>query len=122
VQGGAQVGAALFGLGVAHGHRVGGGVADEEDFFLPAGDGGVEQVALEHHEVRLEQRDDDDGVLAALGLVDADAVGVGEVGEVAAGERVCLAVEVGAECAFATIDGGDGADVAVEEVQVVVVA
>jgi hypothetical protein len=45
---------------------VGGGVADEEDLFLSAGDGGVEQVALEHHEVRLEQRHDDDGVFTAL--------------------------------------------------------
>jgi len=116
------MGAALFGVGVAYGHRVGGRVAHQKDFFATSGDGGVEEVALEHHEVRFKQRDDDDGVLAALGFMDADAVGEGEVAEVAAGEGVGLAVEIGSERAFASVDCGDGADVAVEEGFVVVVA
>ena len=80
----AQMGAALLRFAVAHGHRVGGGLADEEHLLPSAGQGGVEQVALQHHEVRLEQRDDHDRILAALALVDADAVGEGDVAEIAA--------------------------------------
>ena len=57
---------ASFGFGVADGHGVGGGVAHEEDLFFAAGDRGVDQVSLEHHEVRLEKRDDDDGVFRTL--------------------------------------------------------
>ena len=42
------------------------GDAHEEDQFFAAGDGGVEEVALEHH-VMLGMQDDDDGrVFAAL--------------------------------------------------------
>ena len=55
-----------FGFGVADGHGVGGGIAHEEDLFFTAGDRSVDQVSLEHHEVRLEERDDDDGVFRTL--------------------------------------------------------
>ena len=55
-----------FGFGVTDGHGVGGGVAHEEDLFFAAGDRGVDQVSLEHHEVRFEKRDDDDGVFRTL--------------------------------------------------------
>ena len=72
-----QVGVAGFGLVVAHGHAVGGGFADEEDLFFAAGDGGVEQVALEHHEVALEQGNDDGGVFRTLAFMNANGVGEG---------------------------------------------
>src|SRR5581483_6214187 len=62
------------GLVVSHRHLVGGGFADEDDLLPAAGDRGVEQVSLQHHEVALEQRDDDDRVFAALRFVDADRV------------------------------------------------
>ena len=66
--------AALFRFAVAHGHRVGGGLAHQNHFFLPAGQGRVKEVALEHHEVAFEQRNDDRRVFAALTFVNADAV------------------------------------------------
>ena len=72
--------------------------------------------------MRLEQRDDDDGVFAALRFVDAHGVGEGEVVELAALEGVHVAVEIGDEGAGLGVDGFDDADVAVEEVFVVVVA
>jgi len=71
------MGDALLGLAVAHGHRVGGGFADEENFFLSTCDRGIDQVSLEHHEVRFEQRHDDDWIFAALRFMDADGVGEG---------------------------------------------
>jgi len=61
-----EVGAADFGFVVANGHAVGGGFSDDVDFFLSAGNGGVEEVALQHHEVRFHERDDDDRVFRSL--------------------------------------------------------
>ena len=118
----AEVGGAEFRLGVAHGHGVGSGFADDENLFLSARDRGVDQVSLKHHEVRFEQRHDDDGVFRALAFVNADGVGEGEVAEGAAVEVVRLAVELRGQRAGLGVDGGDGADVTVEEVAVVVVA
>ena len=71
--------------------------------------------------MRLEQRDDYHGVLAALRLVDADAVGEGEVARLGALEVMLLAVELDHQLARAGVDRPHGADVAVEEVLVVVV-
>ena len=53
--------------------------AHDADELLAARDRGVEQVALEHHEVRLHQRQDHDRVLAALRLVDGGGEGVDEL-------------------------------------------
>src|SRR3712207_8423033 len=46
-----------------------------------AGDGGVEQVALQHRPGAGGQRDDDAGVLAALRAVHGDGVGVHQLVE-----------------------------------------
>ncbi len=54
--------------------------------------------------------------------MDADAVGEGDVGEVAARELVAFAVEIRRQGAGLGIDRDDGADVAVEHALVVVVA
>ena len=118
----AQVSAAEFGLGVADGHGVGGRFANDEDLFLTAGNRGVEEIALEHHEVSFEDRHDDDGVLAALTFVDTDAIGEGDVAEFSAGKRMLIAIEISHEGAGFGINVGDDADIAVEKVFVVVVA
>ncbi len=94
----------LLGFAVAHGHGVGGGFADEEDFFTASRDRSVDEVALQHHEMRLEQRHDDDGVFAALRLVDADGVGEAKIAEGPAIEDVRLAVEVGRQRAVNAVD------------------
>jgi hypothetical protein len=55
--------------------------ADQHDELCGAGDGGVEKVALQHEPGAHYQGDDHAGVLAALGAVDADGVGVGQLVE-----------------------------------------
>jgi len=55
--------------------------ADEANQLAPAGDGGVEQVALEQLVVLRGHQDDDGRVLAALRLVDRAGVGVHQLVE-----------------------------------------
>jgi hypothetical protein len=74
VQGGVTASGADSANGVADG-LLG---ADQHDEFLGPGNGGVEQVALQHHLGAGGDRDDHAGVFAALGTVDADGVGVGQ--------------------------------------------
>ena len=76
-----QSGLADGGLGVFDGHGVGNGVPDEEDFFATSRYCGIDEVALEHDEVLFEEGDDDDGKFGALGFVDGDGIGEGEVTE-----------------------------------------
>jgi hypothetical protein len=49
--------------------------------LLGPGDAGVEQVALQHHPGRGRERDHHGGVFAALGAVDGDRGGMGELVE-----------------------------------------
>src|SRR5580693_3969140 len=51
----------------------------QHDQFPGPGHPGVEQVALQHHPRAGGERDDDRGVFAALGAVDGDRVGVGQL-------------------------------------------
>src|SRR5438105_15393631 len=53
--------------------------AHQDRELLRAGDAGVEEVALEHHPGAHGEGYDDGGVFAALGAVDRDRVGVGEL-------------------------------------------
>src|SRR6266508_5051674 len=53
--------------------------ADQHHDLLGPGDGGVEQVALQHQPGAGGQGDDHTWVLAALGAVDADRMGVGQL-------------------------------------------
>ena len=55
------------------------GGADQHDELLGAGDGGVQQVTLQHHPGARGERDDDGRVLAALRTVDRHGVRVGEL-------------------------------------------
>ena len=96
--------------------------ADEEDLLFPAGQRRVKQVALQHHEVRLEQHHDDGGILTALALVDADGVGRGDVAEIAPLQHVSFAVKAGRERPVLRVDGDDRPDVTVKQALVVVVA
>ena len=117
-----QMGTAEFGLAVAHGDRVRRGLADQEDLLFAARDRGVEQIALQHHEVRLEQYDHHRRIFRALALVNADAVGRRNVPEIAALEHVLLAIKVGNQRAAAGVDRDHGPDVTVEQALIVVVA
>src|ERR1043165_2201755 len=49
---------------------------------LRARDGGVEKVLREHDEMRRQEGDDDDRILAALALVDARRISEGQKGDV----------------------------------------
>ena len=86
-----------------------------------AGDGRVDQVALQHHVVAGIENHDDGGVFAALALV--DGAGVGELQFV---EFVILVgdeffVEEDGDFAFFFVDAVDDSDVAVKDVLVVIV-
>ena len=109
-------------FGVFDGHGVGFGLADDEDFFFAAGDAGVEEVTLEHHEVLLHDGEDDDGVFTALAFVDGDGVGEGHVVGVGLFKLLGFAVKFGLELAGFRVGGGDETEVSVEKVFVVVVA
>ena len=94
--------------------------AEQDDLALGARHGRVEQVALHHDRVRAHERQDDDGVLAALALVDGQCVGEREFTELAA---LVVDLELIAEVDrhAARLDGHDEADVAVEDLLRVVV-
>jgi hypothetical protein len=53
--------------------------ADQDHDPFGSGDGGVEQVALQHQPRAGRQQDDHTGILAALGAVDADRIGMGQL-------------------------------------------
>lgn len=97
-------------------------VANDEYLFFPSGDGGVEEVAFEHDEVLFEEGDDDDGKFAALGFMDRDGVGEGEVAHFHAFDFGYLAIEVDGEGRGLGVYGDDFTEVAIEDVFIVVVA
>ena len=56
-------------------HRIGCRIPDEYHLVLGSGKPCVDEIPLEHHEVLLEDWEDDDGILAALALVYGDRIG-----------------------------------------------
>ena len=56
--------------------------SDADDQLPAAGDGGVEEVALEHDVVLGVDRDDDGGILASLALVNGDGVAQNQLVEI----------------------------------------
>jgi hypothetical protein len=74
VQGGVTASGANSANGLADGFFG----ANQHDEFLGSGDGGVKQVALQHHPGAGGDRDDHAGVFAALGAVDAHRIGMGQ--------------------------------------------
>src|SRR6476620_1065519 len=81
VQAAGEGGVAAAGALGADGGGQGAAGSGQDDELLGSGDAGVEQVALEHHPGAGGERDDDGGVFAALGAVDGDGVGVGQLVE-----------------------------------------
>ena len=111
-----ECGVAAAGSGGADGLGERAAGSDEDDELLGPGDAGVEEVALQHHPGRGRQRDDDGRVFAALGAVDGDGVGVGELIEF--GEVVVdLLVFVGEDGEGLLLErhAGDDSDGAVED-------
>ena len=82
--------------------------------FLGTGDGGVDKVALEHDVVGEVDGDDDDGIFAALTLVDSRGIGEAEFVELRRLVFHSLAIEADGQCAVFHIDSGDESDVAVK--------
>ncbi len=100
----------------------GGGVADDEDLSFASGEGGVEEVALEHHEMLFHEGDNGDGVFGSLRFVNADGVGKGDVEQVVAFHFDGSCVEFYREGGVVVVNRLDGANVAVVNVEVVVVS
>jgi len=96
-------------------------LTDDNADFLGTGDGGVDEVALEHDIVGEVDGDDDDGIFTALALVDGRGIGETEFVELRGLVFHCLAVEADGQCAVLHIDSGDESDVAVEHFLGVVV-
>jgi len=123
-----EAGVAAAHLVVGYGHVDGGATADEDAQLFGAGDGGVEEVALKHDVVFGGEDDYGAGVFSALGFVDGDGVGEDElVGEFFEGvgewaEAVEFDDGLGVLVGGVGVDAEDAADVAVEDVFVVVVA
>src|SRR6476661_6418024 len=109
-------GVAAAGALGADGGGEGAAGSGQHDEFLGPGDAGVEQVALEHHPGAGGEGDDDGGVFAALGAVDGDRVGVGELVQLVE-PVVDVFVFVGAHGQGVLFGGhgGDDADGAVED-------
>ena len=82
--------------------------------FLGTGDGGVDKVALEHDVVGEVDGDDDDGIFAALTLVDSRGIGEAEFVELRRLVFHSLAIEADGQCAVFHIDSGDESDVTVK--------
>ena len=114
-------GVALGDFVVADGDVDGATGTDEDDELLGAGDGGVEEVALEHHVVLGGDGDDDAGVFGALAFVDTDGVGVDQF--------VCFeevvddgeAVHVDGDRLLDGVEGGDTADVPIKDPFVIII-
>ena len=96
-------------------------LTDDNTDFLGTGDGGVDEVTLEHDVVGEVDGDDDDGIFTALALVDSRGIGEAELIELCGLVFHCLAVEADGQCAVLQIDSGDESDVAVEHLFGVVV-
>lgn len=116
-----EVGAADFGFVIADRHGIGLEVADEINLLAGAGDAGIDEVALEHHEVLFEQGDNHGGVFAALTFMDADGIGELDFAEFALGVFDVLAVKINGESGFVGGDARYDAGVAIEDVFIVVI-
>src|SRR5438105_1524359 len=116
VQAVGEGGVAASGAPGADGGGQGAAGSGQYDESFGPGDAGVEQVALEHHPRAGGERDDDGGVFAALGAVDGDRVGVGQLVEFVEAV-VDVLVFVGADGQGVLFGGhrGDDADGAVED-------
>ena len=106
---------------VADGIQQGTFLPDDNADFLGTGDGGVDKVALEHNVVGEVDGDDDDGIFAALALVNSRGIGEAKLVEFRGLIFHCLAIEADGQCAVLHIDSGDKSDVAVEHFLGVVV-
>lgn len=89
--------------------------------FLGTGHGGVDEVALEHDVVGEVDGDDDDGIFAALTLVNSRGIGETELIEFRRLVFHSLPVEADGQCTVLHVDSGDESDVAVEHLFGVVV-
>lgn len=116
-----ELGVAVGDVDVVDGIPEGALLTDNNADFLGSGDGGVDEVALEHDVDGEVDGDDDYRILAALALVDCG--GVGKVQLVEFGARIShfLAVEVDGEDSVFHVYVGDKADVAIEHFLGVVV-
>ena len=103
--------------GIPHGALL----TDDNADFLGTGDGGVDEVALEHDVVGEVDGDDDDGIFAALTLVDGRGIGEAELVEFRRLIFHNLPVEADGQCAVCDIDSGDKSDIAIEHFLGVVV-
>ncbi|PNS45993.1 hypothetical protein LI88_00680 [Streptococcus suis] len=82
------------GAGVFDGVVEGGDFAQEDELALGAGDGGVDQIALEHTVAGAGDGEDDYLKLAALGLVDGHGIGQGNLVPFVSGIGDLATVEV----------------------------
>lgn len=114
-----EEGVAALGAVVFDGGLEGGFGAEEDDEGLRAGDGGVEEVPLEHDVMAGHEGQEDDGVFAALALVDAHGVGEGELADLRALVVDGRLSETDGE--VVGLELADVADVAVENMLLVVV-
>jgi hypothetical protein len=106
---------------VADGIPQGTTLADDDTDFLGTGDSSVDKVALEHDVVGKVDGDDDDGIFAALTLVDGRGVGKAEFIKLCRFVFHLLTVEADGERTVFHVDGGDESDVTVEHFLGVVV-
>src|SRR5215217_2985856 len=88
---------------------------DQDHHPFGPGDGGVEQVALQHQPRAHGEGDDDAGVLAALGAVDADRIGMGQLIQlVEAVADLLVLIQPDPQLLVLEREGGDLPDRAVE--------
>ena len=102
-------------------HRQGALLADDDDQPLPARHTRIEEVPGQHHVVLGRHRDDDGGVFRALGFVDRRGIGQHNGVEFAEWVGHDASVELGGQRAFLVIDADDHAEIAVENLAVVVI-
>src|SRR4030043_1308294 len=95
--------------------------ADDHAELLRPGQGGVEEVPLEEDIVLGEKRHDHGLVLAALGFVDGDGEGGGDVVQLILLEPDLPAVEIDQQPEVRLVDMYDEPDIAVEDLLLVVV-
>ena len=96
-------------------------LADDDTDFLGTGDSSVDEIALEHDVVGEVNGDDDDGIFAALTLVDGRGIGKAELVKLCRFVFHLLTVEADGERAVFHIDCVDESDVTVEHLLGVVV-
>ena len=96
--------------------------ADDDHELASPGHGGIEQIPLQHDVVLVVEHDDHGGILAALGLVDGARVGGDDVVEIVMRNSYRSAVKPDDDLGLLLVEELDPADVAVEDLEVVVVA